>query len=75
MPESVSLERRKMLLLLGAQIELTDAALGMKGAIARAQEIVTSTPNAVMPQQFENPANPAIHRHTTAARSMPSFAV
>jgi cysteine synthase A len=66
MPESVSLERRKMLLLLGAQIELTDAAKGMKGSIARAAEIVKSTPNAVMPQQFENPANPEIHRRTTA---------
>jgi len=66
MPESVSLERRKMLLLLGAQIELTEAAKGMKGAIARAQQIIASTPGAVMPQQFENPANPDIHRRTTA---------
>ena len=66
MPESMSLERRKMLMLLGAQIELTEAAKGMRGAIARAQEMVNSTPNSVMPQQFENPANPDIHRRTTA---------
>jgi cysteine synthase A len=66
MPESMSLERRKMLLLLGAQIELTEASKGMRGSIARAQEIVRTTPNAVMPQQFENPANPDIHRRTTA---------
>jgi cysteine synthase A len=66
MPESMSLERRKMLVLLGAQIELTEAAKGMRGSIARALEIVRTTKDAVMPQQFENPANPDIHRRTTA---------
>ena len=66
MPESMSLERRKMLLLMGAQLELTEAAKCMKGSIARAHEIVKSMPGAVIPQQFENPANPAIHRRTTA---------
>ena len=66
MPESMSLERRKMLMILGAQIELTEAAKGMKGAIARAHELVASHPGAVIPQQFENPANPEIHRQTTA---------
>src|ERR1700759_2729789 len=66
MPESMSLERRKMLMLLGAQIELTEASKGMKGAIARAHELVADNPGAVIPQQFENPANPEIHRRTTA---------
>jgi cysteine synthase len=66
MPESMSIERRKMLSLLGAELVLTPAAQGMKGAIAKANEIVASTQGAIMPQQFENPANPEIHRRTTA---------
>jgi cysteine synthase A len=66
MPESMSIERRKMLAFLGAEIELTPREKGMPGAIARAEEIVASTPNALMAGQFSNPANPAIHRRTTA---------
>jgi cysteine synthase A len=66
MPESFSIERRKMLALLGAQLVLTEAAKGMKGAIEKAQEIIAATPGAVGPRQFDNPANPAIHRRTTA---------
>jgi cysteine synthase A len=66
MPESMSIERRKMLRLLGAEIELTPAAQGMKGAIAKAEELVASIPGAFMLQQFKNAANPEIHRHTTA---------
>jgi cysteine synthase A len=66
MPESMSLERRKMLLLLGARLELTPAERGMVGAVARARELLTEIPGSVMPQQFENPANPAIHRISTA---------
>jgi len=66
MPESMSIERRKMLALLGAELVLTPAAQGMKGAVARANELVAETPGAVLPQQFENPANPEIHRATTA---------
>jgi len=66
MPESMSMERRKMLLLLGATLELTPAEQGMKGAIARANELMAASPGAVMPAQFDNPANPAIHRVSTA---------
>ena len=66
MPESMSIERRKMLQLLGAELELTPAAQGMRGAIAKAEEIVASLPDAFMPQQFKNLANPEIHRQTTA---------
>lgn len=66
MPESMSVERRKMLALFGATIELTPATLGMRGAVDRAEQIVGATPGAIMLQQFENPANPAIHRETTA---------
>ena len=66
MPESMSIERRKMLALLGAELVLTPAPQGMKGAIGRAQELVAQTPGAIMPQQFENAANPEIHRRTTA---------
>ena len=66
MPETMSVERRKMLALLGADLELTEGAKGMKGAIARAEELAATLPDAVIPQQFENPANPDIHRRTTA---------
>ena len=66
MPESMSLERRKMLAILGAQIELTPAEKGMKGAIARADELLAEYPNSVTPRQFDNPANPEIHVRTTA---------
>jgi len=66
MPESMSIERRKMLALLGAELELTPAEQGMKGAIGRAEELLAANPNWVMPQQFNNPANPQIHRETTA---------
>lgn len=66
MPESMSIERRKMLRFLGAEIELTPREKGMRGAIARAEELMREIPGAVMAGQFDNPANPAIHRRTTA---------
>ncbi|WP_026379424.1 cysteine synthase A [Afifella pfennigii] len=66
MPETMSVERRKMLRLLGADLVLTEGPKGMKGAIAKAEELIAETPGAVMPQQFDNPANPEIHRKTTA---------
>jgi cysteine synthase len=66
MPETMSIERRKMLAYLGAELVLTPGPMGMKGSIAKAEEILAETPNSVMPQQFKNPANPDIHRRTTA---------
>jgi cysteine synthase A len=66
MPETMSVERRTLLKALGAELVLTPGSEGMKGAIAKAQELVDSDPTAIMPQQFENPANPEIHRKTTA---------
>ncbi|WP_420412913.1 cysteine synthase A [Roseibium sp.] len=66
MPETMSVERRKMFKILGAELELTEGAKGMKGAIAKAEELLAEIDGAVMPQQFENPANPEIHRNTTA---------
>lgn len=66
MPDSMSIERRKMLALLGAELVLTPKEQGMKGAIAKAEEILAATPHGFIPGQFDNPANPAIHRATTA---------
>ena len=66
MPDSMSIERRKMLAILGAKLELTPREKGINGAIARAEELLKEIPNSFMPQQFQNPANPAVHRRTTA---------
>ncbi len=66
MPETMSIERRKMLALLGAELVLTEGPKGMKGAISKAHELAETLPDAIIPQQFENPANPEIHRKTTA---------
>ena len=74
MPESMSLERRRLMLAYGAKFDLTPKEKGMSGAIDRARELVEQTPNSWMPQQFDNPANVEIHRHTTAQEVLRDFA-
>jgi cysteine synthase A len=73
MPDSMSIERRRLMLAYGAEFELTPREKGMKGSIARAEEIIAATPGAWMPQQFENPANLEIHRRTTAQEILRDF--
>ena len=73
MPESMSIERRRLMLAYGASFDLTPKEKGMKGAIARAEEILAETPNAWMPQQFDNPANIEVHVHTTAQELLEDF--
>ena len=73
MPDSMSIERRRLMMAYGASFDLTPREKGMKGAIARAQELVASTPGAWMPQQFENPANAAVHTRTTALEILADF--
>ena len=73
MPDSMSIERRRLMLAYGAQFDLTPREKGMKGSIARAEEIIASTPNSWMPQQFENPANVEVHRRTTAQEILADF--
>src|ERR1700750_4848 len=74
MPESMSLERRRLMLAYGATFDLTPKEKGMKGAIARAEELIAETPGSWMPQQFENPANLEVHRRTTAQEILRDFA-
>src|SRR5512135_2042680 len=73
MPDSMSSERRRLLLSYGAKVVLTPRAEGMKGALAKVQEIVAKTPNSWVPQQFENPANVAVHARTTAREILADF--
>jgi cysteine synthase A len=73
MPDSMSVERRRLMLAYGAQFELTDRSKGMKGSVDRANELVASTPNSWMPQQFDNPANVEVHRKTTAQEILRDF--
>jgi cysteine synthase A len=73
MPDSMSIERRRLMLAYGAEFELTDRAKGMKGAVDRATEMIATTPNSWMPQQFDNPANVEVHRRTTAQEILRDF--
>jgi cysteine synthase A len=74
MPDSMSIERRRLMLAYGAEFELTDRTKGMKGAVDRASEMIATTPNSWMPQQFDNPANVEVHRRTTAQEILADFA-